>query len=180
MVDGRTKGNKYENAICLALSRWLLPSLPRPARIEQLPFRRRTTSVVPLEGHWAGAGDILHRPDLPHPWPFCVECKHVEGWTLDGAFSPGWPVRTWWDQAVRQGERVGLAPLLICGRNHKPDLAFLRSEDASCLGLTQSRVELHRVADGSPVTVVLLDQLTAVRPALLSRVSTPNRSRKRS
>jgi hypothetical protein len=89
-------------------------------------------------------------------------------------------VRTWWEQAVRQGDRVGLAPLLICGRNRKPDLALLRSEDASCLGLTQSRVELHRVADGSPVTVVLLDQLTAVRPALLSRVSTPNRSRKRS
>jgi len=169
MVNGRDKGNKYENAICLAFSRWLFPELPQTTRVERLPFRRRTTSVVPLDGHWHGAGDILHRPDLPHPWPFCVECKRVEGWTLDGSFAATWPVWSWWSQALAQARRVGRAPLLICGRNRRPDYVLLRLGDAICLALSRS-VQLQR--PGHPlVAVALLRDLTAVEPTLLSRVS---------
>ena len=179
MVNGRLKGNNYENAICLVLSRWLVPSLPKLARIEQLPFRRRTTSITPLEGHWNGAGDILHRPDLPHPWPFCVECKRIEGWTFDGAFNEKWPVWSWWSQACAQSKRSDLAPLLVCSRRYQPDYAMLRMGDALCLGLERSRTLIVlQGRDREAVVVALLTDLVLSNPALLANVSTASKSRK--
>jgi hypothetical protein len=180
MVNGRNKGNNYENTICLVLSRWLDPRISPKAKLEQLPFRRRSTSIMPLDGHWHGSGDILHRPDLD--WPFCVECKKVEGWTLDGVFLDGWPVWSWWDQTEEQAIAAGLAPLLICGRNHKPDYALLREGDARCLGLSElvrSSVSL-RTPDGAPLVLLQLRDLVRVAPSRLSNVSTASRSRKRS
>jgi len=181
MVNGRNKGNKYENAICLALSRWLLPSLPFPARVEQLPFRRRSTSIMPLDGHWNGTGDILHRPDIE--WPFCVECKRIEGWTLDGVFNDGWPVWDWWLQAWKQARSAGLAPMLLLGRNRKPDYVLLRVEDAACLGLTAKRLPKFvtcQTADGEQLALLLLSDLVLADPARLSTVSTASKSPRRS
>ncbi len=167
MVDGREKGNKYENAVCRVLSVWLFPDLDPKTPIEHLPFRRRSTSVMPIEGHWNGAGDILHRPGLEGRWPFCVECKHVEGWSLDGVFGEKWPVWSWWDQAERQATRARKKPLLVCGRNRKPDIALLRAEDASWLAqrLQVVRVERPKLP---AVVVVLLQDLVKTKVERLS------------
>jgi hypothetical protein len=167
MVDGREKGNKYENAICRVLSVWLFPDLDPKTPIEHLPFRRRSTSVMPIEGHWNGAGDILHRPDLESRWPFCVECKHVEGWSLDGAFSEKWPVWSWWAQAERQAARAGRKPLLVCGRNRKPDYALLRAEDAPWLAQRLQVVRVERPKH-PPVAIVLLGDLVKTKVERLS------------
>lgn len=160
MVNGRRKGNDFENEVCIALSRWVTPSsIPAKPKLADLPFRRRSTSIMPLAGHWDGAGDILHRPSLSELWPFCVECKHVEGWSLDGALSSTWVVLEWWRQAERQARSVGLAPLLICGRNRRPSYAFLREGDVKCLRPGGPFVTI-RSPDG-PVVVTLLQELTA-------------------
>lgn len=174
MVDGRKKGNNYENAICRVLSVWLFPKLSPKTPMEHLPFRRQSTAIMPVVGHWNGSGDILHRPGLDSSWPFCVECKHVEGWTLDGMFSPKWPVWSWWDQATKQAARAERAPLLVCGRNRRPDYALLRQGDASCLGLLPNAILARKKAE--MLAIVLLSDLVSVDPELLRNVSTPSSS----
>lgn len=168
MVDGREKGNKYENAVCRVLSVWLFPDLDPKTPVEHLPFRRRSTSVMPIEGHWNGAGDILHRPGLEKRWPFCVECKHVEGWTLDGLFNEKWPVWSWWAQAERQAARARRRPLLVCGRNRQRDYALLRAEDAACLALPKSLVVRVERPSQPAVVLVLLQDLVKTKVERLS------------
>ena len=178
MVDGRKKGNNYENAICRVLSVWLFPTLNAKTPVEHLPFRRQSTAIMPIVGHWNGSGDLLHRPGLEGKWPFCVECKCIEGWTLDGMLSAKWPVWSWWEQAERQAREADLAPLLVCGRNRRPDYAFLREGDATCLGLLSKAILAQRRSER--LAVVLLDDLVSVDPALLRSVSTRSSSPKRS
>lgn len=174
MVNGRRKGNNYENTICRALSLWLCEDVGPATPLAQLPFRRRSTSIMPLDGHWHGAGDILHRPSADGLLPFCVECKAIEGWSLDGWFSDRWVVWSWWEQAARQAEQVGLSPLLLCSRSRKSDYAFLRESDASCLQLKRTAT-LARPS-GERVSVVLLDELVQTPRQLLRGVLPAKRS----
>lgn len=174
MVNGRRKGNNYENTICRALAAWLCDGVTSSTPLAQLPFRRRSTSIMPLDGHWHGAGDILHRPSADGLLPFCVECKAIEGWTLDGWFSDRWVVWSWWEQATRQAEQVGLSPLLLCSRSRKADYAFLRESDASCLQLKRTATLLR--PSGERVSVVLLDELTQAPRHLVLAVSQAKRS----
>lgn len=183
MVNGKQKGDSFENAVCRALSRWFDPTLPEKVKLADLPFRRRSTAIMPLAGHWEGNGDILHRPDLPHPWPFCVECKHVEGWELDGILANGgWVVWTWWSQAVEQAARDSAVPLLVFTRNRRTLCALLHEKTARCLRIEPRNGPVLKVATPAGESLVLarLDDLTAVPPSNLGNVSRPRSSRRSS
>ncbi len=130
MVNGRSKGNKAENEVCAILSAWQFPerwtqAAAAKAKADELPFRRRFTSTKPLDGTWAGAGDILAPQD--HLFPWAVECKKIEGWTLDGALSnEKWPVWGWWGQCMLQADATARWPLLFFSRNRYPWLVMAR------------------------------------------------------
>lgn len=169
MVNGRAKGNKYENVICLALSNWLAPQYMSDAvSVYDLPFRRRSTSIMPSEGHWHGQGDILHLPLSGIVCPFSIECKKREGWELDGMFNgEKWPVWKWWQQAGEQAEKGGLVPLMIFSRNRRENLVMLYERDALCLGVSPAtgplvRVETPRDGRKLPVVIVSLPSLVTV------------------
>jgi len=136
MIDGRRKGNSAENAICYALSKWL-SGAPKSASswdfktVHELPFRRRTTSIVPISGFWEGGGDILHKPGVL--CPFRIEVKKQQGWDLDGLLcAQQWPVWDWWEQAKGQATDK-LRPLLFFSRNNKPTYVLLETGVARCL-----------------------------------------------
>lgn len=162
----------FEREVCVALSRWIDPELPEKPRAHELAFRRRSTALMPLVGHWHGQGDLLHRPDLPHAWPFCVECKNVEGWELEGLFRPKWPVWQWWEQASAQADRVGLWPLLVFTRRFRPLYTLLAESVARCLEIAPKNGPVLRLdRHGERITLALLDDLTAAAPARLDNVS---------
>lgn len=140
MSNGRRIGNDMENEVCRALSAWMFPKQRDhyldKAPIYDLPFRRRSTSVMPVEGHWRGQGDILHRPDVPFAWPFAVEVKKREGWELDGMFtSPKWPVWAYWRQAHEQAATARLYPLLVFRRARRMTCAMLEEDQAAELDI---------------------------------------------
>ena len=162
----RTKGTRFERQVCERLSRWFDPSLPENPPVESLTFRRRSTSIMPLEGHWHGAGDILHVPHLEGSWPFCVECKKVEGWTLDSLLSPTvqglW---SWWSQACDQAARVAdREPLLIFARNHRPTHVMVWASTQAWLRIEpeHGNLVMARPSESPPVVVCLLDDLVRV------------------
>lgn len=83
MAESRAKGNANENAVCRPLSRWLGPKKADPhyyddCMVAGLPFRRRSTSIMPSSGSWEGSGDILHVAGAKIVCPFRIECFGAE------------------------------------------------------------------------------------------------------
>lgn len=128
MKDGRTKGNKFENDVCRLLATW--SGVPESIPLEQLPFRRRSTSVTPVVGHWRGAGDIVVAESVR--FRMCVECKKHEGWTLDHLFLPKSVLWQWWDQTKKQATAAKLLPLLAFSRNRCPVYAMVSLDTRAC------------------------------------------------
>jgi Holliday junction resolvase len=69
-----------------------------------------------LKEGWDMAGDIVTTSPT---FPFCVECKHREGWHLEGIFSEKHAVYKWWKQAAEDASVVGKPPLLVFTRNYQ-------------------------------------------------------------
>ena len=120
--------------ICYDLTDWVSKhgGTERPkgfpnCKQEDLPFRVRSTSITPIEGHWKGSGDILWRPDIR--FYFRVEAKCVEGWSFDQCLNENWPIGKWWGQAQEQAREAGVRPLLIFTRNRQPTWAATRWRD---------------------------------------------------
>lgn len=70
--------------------------------------------------HWAGsnnvAGDIV--APLEANFPFVVECKNREEWTLENLFLNNKDIKNWWAQVVGDAKETGKVPMLIYTRNH--------------------------------------------------------------
>lgn len=118
-MDSRRKGNAFELDACRLLSAianpddaYLYARSPAHAQL----FHRRTTTVVPLEGHWNGAGDLVCRPFVSCPFTF--ECKKYKKVDL-AAVLAGKDARfvAWWRQARRQADRTNKFPALVFAWN---------------------------------------------------------------
>ena len=111
----RRKGANFERKIAKALTEAL-----------GVEFRR-----TPLSGGWADssqvAGDIV--PIENFDFPFSLECKNVEGWTLESLFNgdDAW-LKTWWEQCVNETPE-GKTPLLIFTKNYAPTFVMGRVFD---------------------------------------------------
>lgn len=154
MKDSRAKGNRFMQQCCKDLTRWVDPRADIRYQAG-LPFRVRSTSITPVEGHWQGRGDILWRPDLDFAW--CVECKVAETWSLDGLWNPKWPIRKWWEQCTSQTAKSesDLRPLLIFGRNRMETLVMVSVDDLDVMGVKPTAAAaVGLVVDGETVTIL--------------------------
>lgn len=170
MKDGRRKGEAYMLRICRALSAWIGGTDPE-APASELVFRTRSTSIMPVEGHWNGKGDLLHRPGIS--FPFAVECKKDEKGKLDSILEASrWPVWDWWQQACEQAEKTGATPLLVFSRNRRKDYVMLPSRTAHQLGLLprSAPVLVVRREPSYDVVIATLADLVAIKPSLLKKV----------
>lgn len=119
-MTSRSKGARAELEVAALLQAWWQPVQPGCRFVR-----------TPGSGGWHGrdgaevragfrvSGDIATTATT---WPFCVEVKRREGWTmasvLAGRRSPVWG---WWRQAVTAAaEGGGLVPMLVMRRNREP------------------------------------------------------------
>jgi Holliday junction resolvase len=109
----KNKGAGYELKIAKLLSPWWGGGFSR----------------VPASGglHWGSdqrvAGDIIAPQGLD--FPFVIECKKREEWTMDHVLLNIGQPRDWWKQVVEDARRVKLVPLLIFSRNRAKDFVML-------------------------------------------------------
>ena len=168
MVDGRRKGEAFENEVCRLLSVWLVAEKYADKErfsVYDLPFRRRSTDRMPLVGHWNGQGDILHTAGMGIAFPFCVECKSKKGWELDGILmNPKWPPWGWWEQCKKQATKVVATPLLFFTRPHRRVYVVVDRETAQCLQLRPKHGPVLRVErpSGERVVVTASENMLAV------------------
>lgn len=174
MVNGKAKGDLFENVICRFLSAWLVLDEyadKKAFKVYDLPFRRCFTDTVPLDGHWEGQGDILHQPDIE--FALCVECKDRKNWELDGLLANRkWPPWLWWEQCKRQAERVNLRPLMFFTRPFRRVYVMIDKGTAECLELQPYHGPVLRVQNptGEHVVVTLADNLARVPRETVARL----------
>ena len=151
-VNGRKKGSKAEREIAVLLAGWW-------SKVEPDAIWKRT----PLSGGWADAGahagfnasgDLM--TTAVH-FPFCVEVKKREAWSVD-AFMKNpkkSPVMAWWDQAIVQANEMNKLPLLIFAKNRQPWRVLLREFDhiEAVFGLTPS-TRFSRIVNKKRAAVV--------------------------
>lgn len=121
--NSRKKGSSFELDVAKAFSETLGVEL------------RRT----PLSGGWshsnpAVAGDLVCMNNEIH-FPYCVECKNSEGWTLDSLFTDKhkW-FDDWWAQAI--GE---------CPEDKVPLLIFTKNRSCALVAMYASHIGLENV-----------------------------------
>lgn len=77
--------------------------------------------------HWGSdqrvAGDIIAPPEVD--FPFVVECKKHEGWTMDHVILNIGDPKDWWAQVVTDCRRVKKTPMLIFSRNRAKDFVMI-------------------------------------------------------
>ena len=167
-MTSRTKGANAEREVAVILQDWW-------RRRDPVATFRRT----PQSGGWQHAPEFRAAGDIvctSPEWPFCVEVKRHEAWTLGnvvkGRRSPVW---AWWDQALRQGREARLVPLLVWRKSRRPWHVMLPHD----MGLPWPHGWLdippteHSVRDGcgGPPIVVPLADLVSIDPSAFGRGS---------
>jgi len=165
-VNGRQKGSKAEREIAVLLAGWW-------SKVEPDAIWKRT----PLSGGWADAGtragfnasgDLM---TTAQHFPFCVEVKKREAWSVDAFVkSPKKsPVMAWWDQAIVQAKEMSKLPLLIFSKNRQPWRVLLHEFDhiEAIFGLTPI-TRFSRIVNKKRASVVCyeLSILLDVNPRL--------------
>lgn len=153
MTDGNEKGARFTRDVCKKLERWA-----------GTRFKPRPTIVEPIDG-WVVKGDVAC--DARARFPFSVECKCIEGWSLDGLFEqPKWPVWAWWDQCIRQADaRESVHPLLIFSRARRKTYVLTRRSTVEWLKLQPAYGPIVHVnaPERGRLALVLLDDLVRAK-----------------
>lgn len=122
MTNGRQKGSTAEREVAALIQPWWRQLEPDATFVR-----------TPMSGGWGGptvrkeflaAGDLM-AAKAP-AFPFAVEVKRREGWTLqrviDGRGSPAWE---WWRQCQKAASEMGKIPMLWFRKNRAEWLVMM-------------------------------------------------------
>lgn len=132
MTNGRRKGAAAELQVAKSIEFWW----------QRLPLKHQSTPDgmpaefvrTPQSGGWSTkrvrgtfrvAGDLS---STSNSWPFAVEVKRREAWSLTMFVSGskrGSPVWSWWAQCVKSADEEGGVPMLWMRRSKQPWLVLL-------------------------------------------------------
>lgn len=97
------------------------------------------------------AGDVI---TTSKTFPWCVECKHQEGWTLDQLLlNEGCIIWSWWEQAKDECP-AGLIPLLIFKKNRQEPLIMTSIDHYTQGNMMQLHVT-HKFSEGENEVVMV-------------------------
>jgi len=126
-VNGNRKGKTAERKLVPLFAAWWGSEFFRTP--ESGGMSTRLTRLLKIDFS-KFAGDIV---TLDETFPFCVESKKVEGWTLEQLLtSDKTLMHGWWDQAIKQTP-AGKIPLLVFTKNHAPLYAMMRKDEVQPL-----------------------------------------------
>lgn len=113
-INSKHKGSEYERKIARILGAWYGEEFHRVPQSGGLRWGDDTRV----------AGDITTHVDSS--FPFTVECKKREEWTLEQLLKGTGDLESWWAQSINDSERVNLLPMLIFSKNFSPNYIMLQ------------------------------------------------------
>jgi len=149
-VNGRKKGQTAERKLAKLFGNWWgsnFARTPLSGGFATAKFRE----------DWNAAGDLV----TPDPsFPFCVESKKVEGWTLEQMLtSDKTHMHKWWAQTVDETP-VNKIPVLVFTKNRSPLFVMMRTSDLHLSIRLHAAGAIFDTAIGEcPVSVFALDHL---------------------
>lgn len=152
MVNGRRKGQSAERKLVKLFGTWWGSSF----------FRTPGSGAFATRG-FAGLDTTSMAGDLVTPdpsFPFCVESKKVEGWTLEQMLtSDKTHMHKWWAQTVDETP-VNKIPVLVFTKNRSPLFVMMRTSDLHLSIRLHAAGAIFDTAIGEcPVSVFALDHL---------------------
>lgn len=122
-INSRDKGARGEQQSCKLLGNWWKSDFARTPSSGGFKTKK-------FREDWNAEGDIV-TPD--ETFPFSVEVKWQEEWTLDHILtSPKSKVWDWWEQAKRE-TATGKKTLLVFKRNRNPFFVMMRLDSIEAL-----------------------------------------------
>lgn len=140
----KTKGSTYERHIAKKLGAWWGEEFQRTPASGGLRWKQDNRVC----------GDIVTPPGSTFPW--VVECKKRENWTMDSLLNGSAEVSKWWKQVTDDAERSGLEPMLIFTRNRQPDYVAVKDEEDT-LSMVYPDTTIMTKINGDHVIIMRLD-----------------------
>ena len=181
MVNGRRKGNAAELEVCAKVQEWWqeLPLIEQDTPDGNASKFIRTPqsggwSTRQVRGNFRVAGDLSSTSES---WPFTVEVKRRENWTLSmfvKAGKRGSPVWSWWAQCVKAAKEEGGVPMMWMRRSRQPWIVLMPDSVLSrVVGVPNldiywenpAQVSKHNLCPVHPAGL-LADKLLCTRPEL--------------
>lgn len=118
MTNGRDKGTRGERAVAGIMREWWKSHEPT-AQFIRTPLSGGWQHGAPgIAAHFKACGDLM---STSQSFPFCVEVKWRENWSVDN-FLDGKPNASWgwWKQACEAALKQGSIPMMWMRRNRIP------------------------------------------------------------
>lgn len=116
-INSRAKGAEYERKTAKVLGEWWGEDFNR----------------TPASGGLQWGDDNRVTGDIVTPvdsvFPFVIECKKREEWDFSQLLRDTGEMEEWWEQVIRDSEKVSLRPFLIFSRNYLPDFGMMKATD---------------------------------------------------
>lgn len=104
MTNSKKKGDKFERDIAKQLGDWWGNKFSRTPQSGGAHWLKDNNAV----------GDIVTPPHAQ--FPFVIECKSREGWTIENVLLNNQEPHTWWAQVINDSESIGKVPCLVFKR----------------------------------------------------------------
>ncbi|AYP68623.1 hypothetical protein EalM132_00111 [Exiguobacterium phage vB_EalM-132] len=143
-INGKNKGNEYERKIAKSLSGWWGEQFQRTPASGGLQWKNDNRV----------SGDIV--TSVKSKFPFTVECKKREGWSIEQLVKETGDIEKWWAQVIKDCERSSLRPLLIFSRNFAPDYVMIHEADFNLLASTTEVKFTHFILRSKKYNRVIL------------------------
>lgn len=128
-INSRSKGSDFELKIAKKLSTWWGEDFHR----------------TPMSGGLGWSKDSRVSGDIVVPsdslFPYSIECKKREEWTLEQFLKGKGEIDDWWNQCARDGKKVEKIPLLIFSKNFDEIYCMLPFSDFNLLWTRTSLFE---------------------------------------
>lgn len=144
--NGKAIGGAYERYVAKKLSAWWGEEFHRTPASGGLRWKQDNRVC----------GDIVTPPGSTFPW--VVECKKRENWTMDSLLNGSAEVAKWWKQVTDDAERSGLEPMLIFTRNRQPDYVAVKDEEDTFSMIYPDTTIMTKI-NGDHVIIMRLDDL---------------------
>lgn len=152
-INSKNKGAEYERKIAKALGSWWGEQFQRTPASGGLQWKKDNRVT----------GDIVTPPDSV--FPFTIECKKREGWSLEQFLKNTGEMEEWWTQCVRDAKKIDKKPMVIFSKNFDTDYILMDYFDFNTIVPTSSLAEFsHFVVtkQGFPPRIICeLDKLIA-------------------
>ncbi|AGR47038.1 resolvase [Bacillus phage Shanette] len=150
-INSKNKGAEYERKIAKALGSWWGEQFQRTPASGGLQWKKDNRVT----------GDIVTPPESV--FPFTIECKKREGWSLEQFLKNTGEMEEWWTQCIRDAAKIDKKPMVIFSKNFDTDYVLMDLEDFSALTLGKEPFNHFAVSKVGlePRVICELDKLIA-------------------